>query len=237
VKLSLVVPCYNEAMNLPALIARCASLAADPRVEIVLVDNGSTDNTAEVLPGLLDRHPGLRSVRVAVNQGYGFGVMSGLRAAEGDILGWTHADQQTDPMDAKAGLEMFARAADPSRLFVKGLRHGRPLADSFFTAGMTAFETLLTGRAMRDINAQPTMFHRSFFERWDDAPNDFALDLYAYWLAKDAGLEIRRFPVRFGPRQFGASHWNTGMAARVKFIRRTISFSLNLKKVRDGRAH
>ncbi|MFP3686180.1 glycosyltransferase, partial [Bacillus sp. SIMBA_026] len=85
----------------------------------------------------------IRTVRVEKNQGYGFGILSGLRAAEGRILAWTHADMQTDPADALKGLALFEQAADPERLFVKGKRHGRPLGDVAFTVGMSAFETLL----------------------------------------------------------------------------------------------
>jgi hypothetical protein len=89
---------------------------------------------------------------------------------------------------------------------------------------------------MRDINAQPTMFHRSFFETWHNVPDDFAFDLYAYWRAKEAGLNFQRFPVHFGPRKFGNSHWNTGLCSRLKFIRRTVAFSLKLKGSLNGAA-
>jgi glycosyltransferase involved in cell wall biosynthesis len=232
VGLSLIIPCYNEARNLPALVERCAMLVADPRIEVVLVDNGSTDDTPAVLVELVRDQPRIRWIRVDVNQGYGFGILSGLRAASGAVIGWTHADQQTDPIDAKQGFAYFTDAEDPCRVFVKGRRYGRPLIDRIFTAGMSVFETLLTRRAMRDINAQPTMFHRDFFASWDNPPHDFSLDLYAYWMAKEAGLRFKRFPVRFGPRLFGTSHWNSGMKARLKFIRRTLAFSMELQKAR-----
>lgn len=232
-KLSLVIPCYNEAQNLPALVDRCAKLADSGHVEIVLVDNGSSDDTPSVMRECIANHPSIRSVRVEVNRGYGFGIMSGLRAATGDILAWTHADQQTDPMDAATGLAFFDKAENPKNIFVKGKRYGRPAIDNVFTAGMSVFETLLTRRVMRDINAQPTMFHRRFFETWDTPPDDFSLDLYAYWRAKEARLRFYRFPVRFGPRLFGTSHWNSGMKARMKFIRRTLAFSLSLKRAKS----
>src|SRR5689334_10877832 len=103
--LSLIIPCFNEAANLPLLLERCGKLTAAPDVEIVLVDNGSSDASPQVLRDLLPRYPGCRSVRVEKNQGYGFGILSGLAAAEGAILGWTHADMQTDPLDALAGLD------------------------------------------------------------------------------------------------------------------------------------
>ena len=54
-KFSLVIPCYNEAANLPLLLARCKELTRHGDVEVILVDNGSTDNSPEVLLGLLPR--------------------------------------------------------------------------------------------------------------------------------------------------------------------------------------
>jgi glycosyltransferase involved in cell wall biosynthesis len=227
-KFSLVIPCYNEAANLPLLLERCAELARRAGVEVILVDNGSTDHSADVLATLLPRYPGCRSVRVARNQGYGFGILSGLRAAQGEILGWTHADMQTDPQDALAGLEIFERHG--KGLFVKGRRYGRPLGDVVFTVGMSAFETALLARPLWDINAQPTMFSRDFFDTWREAPYDFSLDLFAYYMARRQGMAVHRFPVIFGARAHGVSHWNVNWAAKKKFIRRTVDFSLKLRK-------
>ena len=226
-KFSLVIPCFNEAANLPLLLERCKGLVGDA-VEVILVDNGSTDNSPDVLRALLPAYPDCRSVRVDVNQGYGYGILVGLRAAQGDILGWTHADLQTDPHDALRGLAMFER--DGEALFVKGRRHGRPLADVLFTLGMSVFETVLLSKPLWDINAQPTMFTRQFFATWTDAPHDFSLDLYAYYQARRQGLRVARFPVLFGDRAHGVSHWNVNWAAKRKFIRRTVEFSLQLRK-------
>lgn len=227
-KFSLVIPCYNEAANLPLLLERCKALGAREDIEVILVDNGSTDDSPAVLARLLPFYAGCRSVRVEVNQGYGYGILAGLRAAHGDILGWTHADMQTDPQDALAGLAYFRE--DPDQVFVKGRRFGRPAMDVLFTVGMSLFETALLARPMWDINAQPTLFSRRFFETWTSPPNDFALDLYAYYQACVHGLAVHRFPVRFGPRAHGVSHWNVNWAAKMKFIRRTVVFSIDLKR-------
>lgn len=227
-KFSLVIPCYNEAANLPLLLERCKEVTCQPDIEVVLVDNGSTDNSPQVLRELLSQYPGCRSVRVEKNQGYGFGILSGLKAAKGDILGWTHADMQTDPQDALKGLELFD--CHGPNIFVKGRRSGRPLGDVAFTVGMSMFETMLLGKPMWDINAQPTLFSRAFFETWHEPPHDFSLDLYAYYQARRAGLAVHRFPVLFGERAHGVSHWNVNWAAKRKFIRRTVDFSLQLRK-------
>jgi len=227
-RFSLVIPCYNEAASLPLLLERGKELAVRLDVEVILVDNGSIDNTAEVLENLLPKYPGFRSIRVEKNQGYGFGIVSGLKAAKGEILGWTHEDMQTDPQDAILGLELFEKHGDD--IFVKGRRYGRPFTDIFFTVGMSVFETLLLARPMWDINAQPNMFSRRFFESWADPPEDFSLDLYTYYQAQICGLKVHRFQVKFGERVHGVSHWNVNWAAKRKFIRRTLDFSLQLKK-------
>lgn len=230
-KLSLVIPCYNEAKSLPALVARCADVVqAEPDCEIILVDNGSSDDTPGTLARELAGRAGLRSIRVPVNRGYGYGILEGLRACDGEILGWTHADLQTDPMDAIRGYAIFKSHAHPTGLLVKGRRHGRPVADTVFTLGMSIFESVLMGRAMQDINAQPTLFSRALYERWVDPPADFALDLYAYAEAKAAGAHVARFPVIFAPRMHGVSHWNVNWRAKLKFIRRTLDFSFRLRR-------
>lgn len=227
-KFSLVIPCYNEADNLPLLLERCKGVVQRNDVEVILVDNGSTDYSSDVLHELLPRYPGCRSIRVEKNLGYGFGILSGLRAAKGEILGWTHADMQTDPQDALHGLALFEQhGAD---ILVKGRRYGRPVADMVFTLGMSLFETLLLGKPLWDINAQPTMFSRTFFLTWEDPPHDFSLDLYAYFQARCKKLGVYRFPVMFGERAHGTSHWNVNWTAKWKFIRRTVDFSLQLKK-------
>jgi len=226
-RFSLVIPCYNEAANLPLLLARCKALASRPDVEVVFVDNGSTDTTAEVFEKLLPQFPGCRSIRVETNQGYGFGILSGLKASKGEILGWTHADMQTDPQDTLIGLDLFEKH-NPD-IFVKGLRYGRPFMDFVFTFGMSIFETLLLAQPMWDINAQPTLFSRKFFESWNNPPPDFSLDLYAYFQALCLKRKVYRFPVRFGERAHGVSHWNVNWASKVKFIHRTVHFSLQLR--------
>ncbi len=227
-KFSLIIPCYNEEKNLPLLLERCAKITKHNDVEIILVDNGSTDKSFEVLQNLLPKYRGCRVVRVEKNQGYGFGILAGLKSAKGEILGWTHADMQTDPQDSIKGLELFEQ--NGQNIFVKGRRFGRPFADSIFTLAMSIFETILLGKPMWDINAQPNMFFKKFFETWQDPPHDFSLDLYTYYQARRSKLKVLRFPVNFGKRAYGISNWNINWSSKIKFIRRTIAFSLQLKK-------
>lgn len=228
--MSLIIPCYDEAQNLPLLINRIEeSFVGEHEAEVILVDNGSRDETSAILASLAG-HPVIRSVRVDVNQGYGYGILAGLRAARGRFLGWTHADMQTDPADALRALALV-RCANTDALYVKGRRYGRPFNDVVFTLGMSAFETLLLGTWLWDINAQPNILSRPFYEAVaNGAPHDFSLDLYFYHAARQHGLRMVRFPTRFGERAHGASHWNVNWAAKKKFITRTLKYSLELRK-------
>ena len=227
-KFSLVIPCYNEAKNIPLLLERCAVFNGRDDFEIILVDNGSTDASSKVLKELLPQYSSCKTVRVEENQGYGFGILSGLREAQGDVIGWTHADLQTDPQDVLQAVDFFKES--PVKTFVKGKRYGRPFMDIIFTVGMSVFETFLLKKRMWDINAQPTLFSKEFFDSWTEPPHDFSLDLYAYYQAHMHKLKIYRFPVRFGERAHGTSHWNVNWSAKKKFIQRTFQFSLELKK-------
>jgi len=225
--LSLVIPCYDEAKNLPDLIARCRALLDAGDVEIILVDNGSRDETQRILAEATQGR--LRNIRLETNQNYGGGILAGLRVAQSSILAWTHADLQTDPMDVLRGLDIF-RQHPGEKLFVKGRRYGRSLDDVLFTAGMSCFESALFAAPFWDINGQPTMFPRALFESWKNPPQDFAIDLYAYWSARRLGYAVRRFPVRFGTRGHGTvSRWNAGWHSRAKMIRRVIGYSWQLR--------
>lgn len=229
-KLSIVVPCYNESKSIPYLLEQFADCIGTRDIEVVLIDNGSVDETPAVLAALLPRYHFAKTTRVEKNQGYGFGILSGLRVGSGDFLGWMHADLQSDPNDVVRAYDIITKSPDSKKLFVKGTRSGRPLFDQFFTLGMSAFETMYLQTPLWDINAQPNIFPRSFYECWQNPPHDFALDLYVYCMAKKLGLRMQRFPVVFGPRQFGTSSWNSGLKGRWKFITRTFSFSADVKK-------
>ena len=227
-KYSLVIPCFNEEKNLPLLIDRCIKILDRNDIQLILVDNGSTDNPKKILLEYEFQHKNLNVVYIKKNQGYGFGILSGLNEAEGDIIGWTHADLQTDPNDFIKGVGFFKEFGN--NIFVKGKRYGRPFSDTIFTIGMSIFESILLRKKLWDINAQPTIFSKNFFHSLKNPPSDFSLDLYFYYKAIQSNLKIYRFPVIFGERMYGISSWNVDFRSKVKFIRRTINYSFKLKK-------
>ena len=229
-KLSIVLPCYNEEKNIPLILEKFNNCIKTADIELILVNNGSTDYSDDVLEKLLPKYSFAKTVKVEVNEGYGYGITQGLNSAKGEFICYTHADMQTDPEDVLIGLEIIKKSPNPENCFVKGDRKGRGFFDQFFTIGMSVFETIYMRTTLWDINAQPNILHRDFFKSLDNVPKDFSLDLYFLYMAKKRGLNIIRFDVVFPPRIHGVSSWNNGFSSKWKFIKRTINFSAKLKK-------
>ena len=227
-KYSLIIPCYNESKNIPFLAKRLENILNDKSFQIVIVDNGSTDNSSFLLKKLNKEYSSITLVKIEKNLGYGYGILRGIKEAKGEYIAWTHADLQTDPNDIYKGIEFLTRSSN--KHFIKGIRYGRPISDRLFTIGMSFFASVVLGRFFWDINAQPSIFHSSFVKSWKNPPNDFSLDLYVYYLALKNNYDVKRFPVRFSNRIYGISSWNINWQSKLKFIKRTIIYTFKLKK-------
>lgn len=230
-KASIIIPCYNEEKNIAGLVERFKQFVKYeniPELELVLVNNGSKDNTEyEILKFAAD-NSFIKLAKVEVNQGYGYGILTGLKTATGDWLGWMHADLQSNP---DVFVKMFKCAYYEKGSFLyKGSRKNRPVSDTLFTLGMSCFESIYLGVGLLDINAQPTLLDRKYYECWKEPPYDFSLDLFVYYLAKRKKVEIKRFKSKQYQRENGVSSWNTGMQARIKLIKRVISYSRQMKR-------
>jgi len=217
-RLSIVLPCYNEADNLPLLLDAYRQVWEDLPAELILVDNGSTDHSAEVLARTLAR-PELafaRMVRVDLNRGYGHGLATGLLAARGEFLAFSHADMQCSPADVFAAYHRLAGQTEPARALVKGKRSKRDFASSLVTNGMALVASSVLLTRLTDINAQPKVFHRSHLARLPDPPAGFQFDLYVLYQARRAGLQILTVPVVFGQRVHGQSKSAFNLLARYR---------------------
>ena len=93
--LSIVIPCYNEQENLEKLFSKLQLLIktySDEDIELVLVDNGSTDNSNKIMKDsdlFLNKQVKLVEIK---NIGYGNGVFEGLKKSTKQIIAWIHAD-------------------------------------------------------------------------------------------------------------------------------------------------
>ncbi len=239
-QLSIVVPCYNEAENIGALVERFRqSLSQLPPSELILVNNGSTDQTGEAIKVAIAGEPShsVRMVTLPENHGYGFGILRGLEEARGAVLAWTHADLQTDPEDIVRAYECYLRrtSLQPKSL-VKGLRRNRAFTEKILSLGMELLSSVTLGKWFSEVNAQPKLFPRTLYDAFEQPPTDFSLDLYLLYRAKELGYSIVSIPVDFAKRKHGTAKGGSGSGFRIKWrlIERTVRYIFALRSQLRG---
>jgi glycosyltransferase involved in cell wall biosynthesis len=233
--LSVIIPCYNEGENLSHLFVQIKKFLKDnPKMEVVLVNNGSSDNSLKMMNTfkLENNTLEIKICNVKVNEGYGNGILRGLDCASNDVLAWTHADLQTDIMDCKKAFDIYQEQKDKTNLLVKGFRKERKMMEVLLSYGMAAVASMKLKKWLVEVNAQPKLFNKAFYEKVkENAPLDFSLDLYFHHQAKSLGKVIT-FPVKFLPRIAGEAKGGSGssLKTKVKIIKRTFRFINELAK-------
>ena len=228
--LSVIIPCYNESENISVIFNKLSLFDND--VEIVFVDNGSTDNTAERISEKIDEinSSNIKCVTIINNIGYGHGIMSGVSSASGEVISWTHADLQTDPSDLLEAYKKYIVHPRYPYCILKGRRVGRNFFDAMFTAGMSLLSTVLLRVPLSDVNAQPKMFHRNFLKKLPNPPQDFSLDLYLLYQARIHKYPILEHQVHFGKRLYGESKGGGTLKGKLRLIQRTLKYMLKIKR-------
>lgn len=226
---SLIIPCYNEEANLPALLLKVSDLLTNhPKNEVILVNNGSSDKSIDILNNFRLEHNNLniKICNIKENKGYGNGILEGLKIATLDVLAWSHADLQTDLLDSLKAFKLYSENPDVKNLLVKGYRKERKLTEEVFSFGMALYASLRLRKWLIEINAQPKMFSRDFYNlAKENAPLDFSLDLHWMNFAKNKGA-ILNFPVKFLPRIAGEAKGGSGsdFKTKLKIIKRSLSY-------------
>jgi len=227
-KLSVVIPCYNESESLAELTSKIEELITD-EIEFILVNNGSTDETLKVIRRL-KLHKNIRIINIKNNIGYGNGIVTGLRESKGNIISWTHADLQTSLKDVLKGYNHYKDELNNKTCIVKGERKKRNFFDSFFSFSMAIYCSIVLKKWFYDINAQPKIFHRSFLRKFNNIPLDFSLDLYVLYFFQTTNLSVKSFPVYFNKRKYGNSKGGGTLFGKIKLIKRTLKYIHKLKK-------
>ncbi len=203
--LSIVLPAYNEEGNIERVVRDAAAAAADlaPPYEIVVVDDGSRDRTADILAGLAAEMDGrLRVVRHAANEGYGAALRDGFRATTGELVFYTDSDNQFDLREL-AGILPLMKEVDA----VLGYRVGRqdPWLRRAVSGGFNRLSSAALGMSVRDLNCSFKLFRGDLIRALPIDSTDFFVDTEIVARLHRAGWRYVQQGVRHYPRTAGRS--------------------------------
>jgi glycosyltransferase involved in cell wall biosynthesis len=222
---SVVVPVYNEEDNVAPLLAGVtATLASLGRpYEIVVVDDGSTDDTAGRLRDAAARYPALRAVRLRGNFGQTAALAAGFDQARGELIVTMDGDCQNDPADIPRLLDALKDGYD----VVSGWRRERqdPLWSRRVPSRMAnALISWITGVHLHDYGCALKVYRREIVR-------DIALygEMHRFLpaLARWVGATIGEIPVGHHPRRRGASKYGLGRTVRVLLDLLTVKFLMS----------
>ncbi|RZU40456.1 glycosyltransferase involved in cell wall biosynthesis [Edaphobacter modestus] len=205
-ELSIVIPAFNESARIECALDRVLSCVAERAwdAEVLVVDDGSTDNTAAIVHRWMETHPRLHLVQNPGNRGKGYSVRNGLLQAAGEIVMFTDADLSAPMEEAERLLTALRNGADVaigSRwLDRKRQTIHQPLYRQFFGRCFNWITRRIMGLPFRDTQcgfkafrrpAAQVIFRLQTIERWGFDPE-------ILFIAQKLGYEIREVPVTWG---------------------------------------
>jgi glycosyltransferase involved in cell wall biosynthesis len=234
INLSIVIPCYNEGRNIPRLINRINRIIDRCKINLqfIIVNNGSSDNTNALLTNLIKNKykKFYKIIFIKKNIGYGGGILKGIFFSTGKIVAWTHADLQTDPYDIIKAYKKYFKKILNDKMIVKGLRENRKIFDKIFTHFMSFICYVIFKLRIKDINAQPKIFNRSFLKLLKKAPKDFSLDLFLLLVALNNNYTISNYPVILQNRIYGNAKGGGSFIGKFRLSIKTLAYMIKLKK-------
>ena len=203
-ELSALMPAYNEQEVLPLALEEAVTALEDlcERWELVVVDDGSTDGTPDILRRVAAADSRIRVLTQERNSGYSQALIRGFSECRFEAIFYTDADAQFDLhyiADLYPQLEEFD--------MVTGYRVGRQDRwIRFVTSGVyNRLQGWMLGLKVRDVNCAFKLFRRSFFDRVRLSSDGFLIDAELYARAQKAGLTWTQVGVRHRPREMGST--------------------------------
>ena len=214
-KLSVLIPAYNEAPTVEALIRRVADVDLDK--EIVVVNDGSTDGTGEILDRL--DIPGLRVIHHPKNQGKGAAIRTAIAAAQGDAIIIQDADLEYDPDDYHRLVEKMVAENAKVVYGVRSLKGQKPLI-RLGNQFLTWVTNLIYGSRIHDMETCYKLVDRELMQSFRIVCNRFDLEAEVTAKILKRGHRIYEVPISYAPREEKKlSPWRDGLPALWALIK------------------
>jgi len=194
VKLTLVIPCYNEEKTLESCVDKVVEIADEQlELELIIVDDCSKDKSREVAKKIAERIPGVVLRHHDVNQGKGAALRTGIQHATGDFVGIQDADLEYDPWDLKRLIVPLVKGEADVVLGSRFLSHGYHRVLYFWHSQgnrfLTFLSNMLTDLNLTDMETCYKLFRREVIQGITIEENRFGFEPEV--VAKIAALRLR----------------------------------------------
>jgi glycosyltransferase involved in cell wall biosynthesis len=227
-KLSVIVPVYNERTLVSELLRRLAAapIPSVGEIEILVVDDGSTDGSAEVVRRHAATTPGLRVLEQPQNRGKGAALRVGIAAATGDLIVFQDADLEYDPRDLESLVRPFAADGADAVYGSRFQRRGAARVTSYHHEAanrlITAFSNLFTGLRLSDVETCYKMFRAPLLKSIPLRSDDFAMEVEITAKVARRRVRIVEVPISYRGRTYREGKkitWRDGIRALVAIVR------------------
>lgn len=226
---SIIIPLYNEKWNILPLLENFYLFNSKINFELILVNDWSNDGTLDILNSLPKKYNSfIKIINYKKNKWYWWAILTWLKESNGNVLWWMHSDLQTD---VKHVFEWYNKLIDNwnKNTLIKWNRINRKLWQIIFSNSMWIICTIVFWYRLFEINAQPKVFYRELYEKFNKPPLDFSLDLYLLVLAKRNLYNIKSINVNFIDRVYWYSKWKTTIRLIIKTVYRSLIYIFKLR--------
>jgi glycosyltransferase involved in cell wall biosynthesis len=205
--LSVFFPAYNDSGTIASMVIRAVRAAAEltPDFEIIVVDDGSADSTADIADELARTYPQVRAVHHPTNRDYGAALQTGFRSATKELIFYTDGDAQYDPSELSALWASMTADVD----LVNGYKISRadPMHRILIGRLYHYIVSILFGLKLRDVDCDFRLMRRTIFERINLEKTSGIICVEMMKKIQDAGFRIAEVPVHHYHRAFGRSQF------------------------------
>lgn len=218
-RLSVIIPVYNEATTIAEVVARVRATGLP--LEMVLVDDGSTDGSRETLRQW-EAEPDCRVIYHERNRGKGAAVTTGLSAAQGDVIVIQDADREYDPLDFRLLLQPILQGEADVVYGSRFIHQDRPVSPLWHRGAnklITILTSLVCGYRFTDVETCYKMFRREVVQALVPTlrENRFGIEIeLTCKLAKQRRVRLYERPIRYARRSYAEGKkigWRDGVAA------------------------
>lgn len=198
------MPCFNERHTLREIVARVLAQPYD--IELLIVDDGSTDGTRDILSDLAQQFPAIRVLLQATNQGKGAALRRGFQAATGDLVLVQDADLEYDPNDYRVLLEpILSNKADVvfGSRFLGGPHRVLYFWHSVANFMLTTMSNMVTDLNLTDMETCYKVFRREVIQSIELEEDRFGFEPeVTAKLARVPGIRIYEVPISYAGRTY-----------------------------------